>query len=149
YTQRLRGDNGSPLRSVHGSLGRDIVPAVEVDHLGQRSATHWPVPSLRPADHDVPGQHPVVGHADGVPQQLLAAVGSPTGQTRTQALSAGGQQEVLHRRKNRTAQQEFRRRRKVLLREQNRREFTGPVVQLVGGPVGAGASAVVVGGRSG
>ena len=80
--------------------------------------------------------------------QLLAAVGSPTGQTRTQALSAGGQQEILHGRKDRPAQQEFRRRRKVLLREQNRREFTSPIVQLIRCAVGAGTSAVVIVGRS-
>jgi hypothetical protein len=36
----------------------------------------------------------------------------------------------------------------MLLREQNRGEFTGPIVQLVGRAVGAGPPAVVVTGRS-
>src|ERR1700759_1646772 len=61
-------------------LSRRLVPAVEVHHFAQRSPTHRAMLAFGPAHHDMSGDHPVVGHADGVPQQLLAAIGAPTRQ---------------------------------------------------------------------
>ena len=68
---------------------------VDVDDLAQRSATYRSVPAFGPADHDMSGQHPVVGHTDGIAEQLLTAVSAPAGQTRAQSLGARCQQEIL------------------------------------------------------
>jgi 1,4-dihydroxy-2-naphthoyl-CoA synthase len=97
----------------------------------------------------VPGEHPVLGHPDGVAKQGLAAVGRPAGQAGAEALCAGSQQEVLHRREDRSAEQHVRCQAETPLDEQHRRELARAVVQFVRGPVVAGAMGVVVGGGSG
>src|ERR1700731_2575283 len=70
-------------------LSRRHVPAVEVHHFAQRSPTQRAMLAFGPAHHAIPGDHPASGHADGVPQQLLAAIGTPTRQARAQTLGAG------------------------------------------------------------
>jgi hypothetical protein len=98
---------------------------VDVDGRGERTSPDRTVAALGPTDDHVSSHHPIVGHPDSIAQQLFAAVGGPTRQARTQALGAGGQHEVLS--------------------EQHRREFGGPIVGLVGGPVVTGTRAVVLG----
>src|SRR5262249_19052899 len=100
-------------------VGRPV-PAVEVDELGKRTTTKRPVLALGPPDHDVAGDQPVLGHADGRAQRLLATVRSPAGEACSEALGARGQQEVLHGGEDRPAQQQLGCRRIVLLREQDR-----------------------------
>lgn len=75
------------IRPEH-RIGRRA-PVVEVDGVAQRPAPQRSVPALRPADHDVPAEHPVVGHADGLPQNGLTAVGRPTGQAGAEPLGPG------------------------------------------------------------
>lgn len=66
-------------------------PVVEVDGVAQRPAPQRPVAALGPAEHDVPAEHPVLGHADGFAQDGLTPIGGPTGQAGTQALRPGGE----------------------------------------------------------
>src|SRR5271163_4840374 len=114
YRPALAGASGSVRRPTPGSsqkvVGR-LVPVVEVDGFGDRAATNRPVLALGPSDHDVAGNHPILGYADGFPQQRLAAVRSPAGETRPQTLGAGGQHKVLHGGEDRPAKQKFGRRR--------------------------------------
>src|SRR5262249_40356738 len=51
----------------------------EVDCLSERAATDRPMLAPGPTEHDMPGEDPIVGYADGIWQQLLAPVGSPAG----------------------------------------------------------------------
>src|SRR5271168_1840295 len=90
------GSAGRPTLAGSQKVVGWLVPTVEVDGLGKRAATNRPVLALGPSDHDVAGDHPVLGHADGRPQEWLAAVRSPAGETRPQSLGAGCQHKVLH-----------------------------------------------------
>ena len=107
---------------------------IQVDGRGKRTSPDRTVAALWPTDDHVSSHHPIVWHPDSIAQHLFAAVGGPARQARTQALCAGGQQEVLHRRKDRTARQQIRRHPQALLGEQHRGELGGPIVELVSRP---------------
>ena len=90
--------------STVGDLPRRLVPPVEERDIGQRAAAQRSVVPAGPTHHDVAGEHPVVGDADGLTQEWLARIRGPAGETRPQALGAGGQEEVLHRREDRATE---------------------------------------------
>src|SRR6266540_3881555 len=100
------GRFGPHMFCVH-ELGGGLIPAVEAHDVGGWTAAQRAVIAARPTHDDVAGEHPVVGHADGLAEQRLAAVGRPAGEARPEALGASAEQEVLHRRKDRAAQQEL------------------------------------------
>ena len=72
-------------------LERRLIPVVDVGRPGQRPTPKRSVPALRPPDHDVPGEHSVVGYTDGFAQQRFAPVRRPTGHAGPQTLSARGE----------------------------------------------------------
>src|ERR1017187_3454259 len=92
----------------------------------------------------MPGEHPIVGHANGVSKRPLAPIGGPTGEACPEPEGSGGEQEVLHRREDRTTKKELRSGRVSLLGEQDGSELSGSIMQLVGGAVGAGPATVIV-----
>jgi hypothetical protein len=47
------------------------------------------VPAPRPADHDVRGEYPVAGHADGLAEQRLVPVRRPAGQAKPSVSGPG------------------------------------------------------------
>jgi hypothetical protein len=83
------------------------VPDVEGNYLLEGAAADGSVATPGPPDHDVPGEHPLVGDAHGVAEQLLSAVRGPTGHTGAEPEGAGGEQEILHGREDRTAEKEL------------------------------------------
>lgn len=116
---------------------------VDVDGACHQAPSQRSVPAYRPADHDVAGEHPVVRHANGFPNERLSPIRRPTRHARAETLDARGEQEVLHGRKDGAAEQQLGCRMKALLREQDRCEFACAIVQFVRRAVRPCALAVV------